>query len=255
MSADSDRATAQFLDELERAKGQQAAPVPESRKKTFGTIVAVVCAGATVGLCAALWPFLSPAIRKHCLPYVPATTAQIENVVAACRQGAAPRTIADLGSGDGRIVIALAKQGYRAAGYELNYWLVLYSRWAAYRAGVSRLTSFHRQDLWKADMSKFDAVVIFGVAEMMSELRSKLYAELAPTARVVVCRFPMPGQPPASTIGVGIDRVWTYLPPGAPQSNLQSPGAPPSPLQDAGQAGAPHAGITAPERIHESPRL
>lgn len=56
-----------------------AAPAPETKKKTFGTIVAVVCAGATVGLCAALWPFLSPAIRKHCLPYVPATTAQVGN--------------------------------------------------------------------------------------------------------------------------------------------------------------------------------
>lgn len=49
-------------------------------------------------------------------------------MIAACAQGTRPRKVADLGSGDGRIVIALAKQGYRAAGYELNYWLVLYSR-------------------------------------------------------------------------------------------------------------------------------
>lgn len=37
-------------------------------------------------------------------------------------------TLVDLGSGDGRIVIEAAKKGYSAVGYELNYWLVLYSR-------------------------------------------------------------------------------------------------------------------------------
>lgn len=47
-------------------------------------------------------PFVSPALRKICLPYVPATTQQVENVLKALegRSG----TLVDLGSGDGRIV-------------------------------------------------------------------------------------------------------------------------------------------------------
>ena len=46
-------------------------------------------------------------------------------------------------------VIAAAKQGHYAVGYELNLWLVLYSRWKAFISGVHKRTEFHRKDLWK----------------------------------------------------------------------------------------------------------
>lgn len=48
-------------------------------------------------------PFVSPALRKYCLPYIPATDTQIENVLKAL-SGKSGKLI-DLGSGDGRIVI------------------------------------------------------------------------------------------------------------------------------------------------------
>ncbi len=46
-------------------------------------------------------------------------------------------------------VIAAAKQGFQASGFELNPWLVWYSRYKAWREGVHRSTSFHISDLWK----------------------------------------------------------------------------------------------------------
>lgn len=48
------------------------------------------------------YPFVSPALRKVCLPYVPATNLQIQNVLSVIkgRKG----KLVDLGSGDGRIV-------------------------------------------------------------------------------------------------------------------------------------------------------
>lgn len=48
------------------------------------------------------YPFVSPALRRFCLPYVPATTQQIENVLEAL-QGRSGKLL-DIGSGDGRIV-------------------------------------------------------------------------------------------------------------------------------------------------------
>ena len=50
-------------------------------------------------------PFVSPALRKHVLPYVPATDLQLENITTAARAtlGNAERLV-DLGSGDGRVV-------------------------------------------------------------------------------------------------------------------------------------------------------
>lgn len=59
--------------------------------------------GLAVMITVASVPFLSPAFRKICLPFVPASEPQIINVLRAlkCRSG----TLVDLGSGDGRIVV------------------------------------------------------------------------------------------------------------------------------------------------------
>lgn len=46
-------------------------------------------------------------------------------------------------------VIAAAKEGHYAVGYELNVWLVLYSRLKALVSGVHGRTEFHKKDLWK----------------------------------------------------------------------------------------------------------
>ena len=66
------------------------------RAKAVGWIVG----GATVGLCALVTPFILPALRKHCLPYVPATAHQVRLVL----QHAKGQTLVDIGSGDGRVV-------------------------------------------------------------------------------------------------------------------------------------------------------
>lgn len=50
-------------------------------------------------------------------------------------------------------VIAAAKRGFRASGFELNPWLVWYSRYKAWREGVRSSTSFHISDLWKVSHS------------------------------------------------------------------------------------------------------
>jgi len=48
-------------------------------------------------------PFTIPGFRRICLPYVPASDAQVQNVLLCLRNGG-KRTLVDLGSGDGRIV-------------------------------------------------------------------------------------------------------------------------------------------------------
>ena len=157
-------------------------------------------------------PFVLPALRAVCLPYVPATTTQLANVSKALR-GRSTTThpsLVDIGSGDGRIVIQAAKDGFAAHGVELNRWLVYFSRWSAWRGGVRGQATFARQDLWKSDMSKFNNVVIFGVDQMMNQLESKLEKELAEGSVVVACRFKFPTWKPVEEIGVGVDTVWRY---------------------------------------------
>ncbi|XP_053186623.1 ATP synthase subunit C lysine N-methyltransferase-like [Scomber japonicus] len=166
----------------------------------------MICAAVSDEGSAATAPFVAPALRKVCLPFVPATTEQVQNVFQRARTG----NVVDIGSGDGRIVIAAAKHGFQACGFELNPWLVCYSRYKAWREGVHHSTSFYISDLWKVSFAQYSNVVIFGVPQMMDQLELKLASELPSSAKVVACRFPFPTWVPEHTAGEGIDTVWVY---------------------------------------------
>ncbi|XP_051252860.1 ATP synthase subunit C lysine N-methyltransferase [Dicentrarchus labrax] len=196
-----------FLDSAPAGPFDSGVKETKSRSR-LGVIATGVLGGSLVALYAVAAPFVTPALRKVCLPFVPATTAQVDNVLRVLR--ARSGTLVDIGSGDGRIVIAAAKHGFQASGFELNPWLVWYSRYKAWREGVHRSTSFNISDLWKVSFAQYSNVVIFGVPQMMDQLELKLASELPSTAKVVACRFPFPTWVPEHTAGEGIDTVWVY---------------------------------------------
>lgn len=70
----------------------------------------------------------------------------------------ASKRFIDLGSGDGRVVIAAAQAGYQATGIELNPVLVSLSYVAAYRAGVLSKVSFRMKDFWSINLREYDAI-------------------------------------------------------------------------------------------------
>uniref|UniRef100_A0A670K0I0 ATP synthase c subunit lysine N-methyltransferase n=1 Tax=Podarcis muralis TaxID=64176 RepID=A0A670K0I0_PODMU len=157
----------------------------------------------------ACWAVLSPGLR-------PSRHRQVENVLKMLKGRNGP--LVDIGSGDGRIVIAAAKVGFKAVGYELNPWLVWYSRYCAWREGVHQDTKFYISDLWKvrehlqliSDASKMVRVLCGFVPLQMLQLEKKLGEELASDARVIACRFPFPHWRPKHSFGEGIDAVWAY---------------------------------------------
>ncbi|KAK7481152.1 hypothetical protein BaRGS_00027585 [Batillaria attramentaria] len=193
-----------FCEEINRA----SAPSDKPKLTKTGAAILGVSGAFFVGVYAVTAPFLMPALRRVCLPFVPATTAQVKNVFTALagRSG----TLVDIGSGDGRITLEAAKRGLKSYGVELNTWLVLYSRFKAWRLGLSHTATFMRKDLWKADLSCYDNIVIFGVEQMMSQFEEKLEQELSPSGCVVACRFPLPSWEPVVTVGTGVDTVWLY---------------------------------------------
>lgn len=97
--------------------------VPESEPKmgVSGGMIAAGALGATaLGVTAIAAPFVAPAFRRVCIPYVPASDQQVTNVRALLRRCEAPiAPLVDLGSGDGRIVsgvLLVADASGRAAG-------------------------------------------------------------------------------------------------------------------------------------------
>lgn len=96
--------------------------------------------------------------------------------------------VVDLGSGDGRNVIAAAKRGARAHGIEYNGELVELSKSLAAKERVSDRATFERGDVFDADISKASVVVLFLTPEMNIRLRPKLLA-LKAGARIVANTF------------------------------------------------------------------
>ncbi|XP_010586360.1 ATP synthase subunit C lysine N-methyltransferase [Loxodonta africana] len=178
------------------------------KTRRWGLFLTGAVGGTLAALYAVATPFLMPALRRVCLPFVPATPRQVENVMKVLRGRNGP--LVDIGSGDGRVVIAAAKEGFPAVGYELNPWLVWYSRYRAWREGVRDSARFYISDLWKVTFSQYTNVVIFGVPQMMPQLEKKLELELKEGARVIACRFPFPHWIPDHVTGEGIDTVWAY---------------------------------------------
>ena len=102
--------------------------------------------------------------------------------------------VIDLGSGDGRIVIAAAQKfGARGVGIELDRALVQRSRQLAQQAGVSERASFVHGDVLAADISRASVVTVYLLPGLMGKLQSRFISELAPGTRIVSHEFTMAG--------------------------------------------------------------
>jgi methylase of polypeptide subunit release factors len=124
----------------------------------------------------------------------------------------------DLGSGDGRIPIAAAKQfGVRAVGIDINPQRIAEANSNAQAAGVTRLVSFRNGDLFEADFSEATVITLYLLPSLNEKLRPKLM-QLKPGTRIVSHAFLMGEWEPEQTVEVGGTQIyrWTVPPRGAP---------------------------------------
>lgn len=115
--------------------------------------------------------------------WIPSPSDMVEKMLDMAR--VTPQDfVIDLGSGDGRNVIAAAKRGARALGVEYNADLVELSKHAAAQAGVADKASFVQGDMFAADMSQASVLVLFLIPDNLSKLAPK-FTELRPGTRIV----------------------------------------------------------------------
>ncbi|MFN4282487.1 MAG: class I SAM-dependent methyltransferase [Alphaproteobacteria bacterium] len=108
----------------------------------------------------------------------------------------------DLGSGDGRTVIAAAKRGARAYGIEYNPDLVELSKRNAAAAGVADRATFEKADIFESDYSKATVITLFLLPSLNERLRPTILKQ-KPGTRVVSNTFPMGDWEPDETANVG----------------------------------------------------
>jgi precorrin-6B methylase 2 len=154
------------------------------------------------------------------VPFLVTPHEIVEQMLRLARVGP-DDVVYDLGSGDGRVVIAAARdfRARQAVGIEIDPVLVTRSREYARRAGVADRVSFREQDLFQADLSSATVVTLYLTREVNLRLRPKLLAELAPGTRVVSFNFDMGDWEPASVIRVDVSGrttpvyLWVVPPP------------------------------------------
>jgi hypothetical protein len=109
--------------------------------------------------------------------------------------------VVDLGSGDGRNVIAAAKLGARGLGVEYNPDMVELSKKNAAKEGVADRAQFVQGDMYQAEFSKATALALFLLPSNLTELRDKIF-NLQPGTRVVLNTFSIPDWTPDESITI-----------------------------------------------------
>jgi SAM-dependent methyltransferase len=123
--------------------------------------------------------------------WVPSPESTVEKMLDVAR--VTPQDyVVDLGSGDGRNVIAAAKRGAHAHGVEYNPDMVELSKRNAEKAGVSDKATFAQGDMYEADFSKATVLALFLLPDNLLKLRPK-FADLRPGTRIVANTFGIEG--------------------------------------------------------------
>jgi SAM-dependent methyltransferase len=128
---------------------------------------------------------------SHIAPFVP-TPPEVVNRMLDLAEIKHGDVLYDLGSGDGRIVVAAAKRfGIRAVGFEIDPVLVKDSRQIIKQAGLEEWVEIREQDIRAVDFSPASVVMMYLYPAANLRLRPVLMRDLRPGSRVISHDFDM----------------------------------------------------------------
>lgn len=125
-------------------------------------------------------------------PFAATPESVVEAMLSMAGVGAGDYVV-DLGSGDGRMVIAAAKRGARALGVDIDARLVKLANQYAERDGVAGRAVFREQDIFETDLAQASVITVYLLPAIMDRIAVKLRKDLKPGTRVVTHDFPLPG--------------------------------------------------------------
>ena len=130
------------------------------------------------------------------VPFIPTPEAVVDGMLKLAGVKSTD-VVYDLGCGDGRIVIAAAKNyGAHGVGIDIDPQRIADSRANARKAGVENLVRFEESDLFAADIRSATVVAMYLMPDVNNRLRPKLLKELKPGSRVVSHSFDIEGWRP-----------------------------------------------------------
>jgi len=160
-------------------------------------------------------PATQAPLRQPDVIYVPTPPEVVTAMLKVAKVGK-DDIVYDLGSGDGRIVIAAVKEfgAARGTGIDINPVRISEANENAQKAGVTDRVRFLNQDLFETNLSEATVVTLYLLPSLNLKLLPKLMAELKPGSRIVSHSFDMGDWKPEQTLDVGGRTVyfWTIPP-------------------------------------------
>lgn len=136
------------------------------------------------------------------VPYLPTPQNVVEQMLKLANVNKGD-ILYDLGSGDGRVVIAAAQKfGTRGVGVELDPQRIQEANENAKKAGVTNRVQFLQQNLFQTDLRKATVVTLYLLPEINLKLRPKLLSQLKPGTRIVSHEFNMGEWKPQQVVKV-----------------------------------------------------
>jgi len=126
-------------------------------------------------------------------PFLPTLKEQVPRAMKMLNLGPG-QTLLELGSGDGRVLAAAAEQGIKAVGYEINPFLVLYSRFKTRKYGKNVVVVWG--NFWTKKLPPADAIFVFLLQPYMEKLDQKITKECAKPVRLVSFGFTINSKKP-----------------------------------------------------------
>jgi len=128
-------------------------------------------------------------------PYLPTLKKQQKEALdlLALKPG---QLLIELGSGDGRILKEAARRGIRATGYEINPFLVIYSKISCWPE--RKLVQTHWRNFWHVSIKPADGIYTFLLERYMSKLAEKIISEIDKPLNLVSFSFELPGRKPVN---------------------------------------------------------
>lgn len=139
-------------------------------------------------------------------PFVPSSSQRVASMVALANIQPTELVI-DLGSGDGRILIAAARSGARAIGIEINPVLALITKLKVWWHDLSAQVRVVVGDFRGFSINDADTIFCYYLPGKMAKLEKKIKAEAKPGAKIVLNAFPFPTLKPVRTT----DHLYVYV--------------------------------------------
>jgi SAM-dependent methyltransferase len=146
-------------------------------------------------------------------PFV-ATSYEVVDAMLAMAEVGPNDYVVDLGSGDGRILIAAARShGARGFGVDIDPARIRESTANARAAGVGSRVTFRRQDLFETDIDEADVLTLYLLPEINLQLRPRILAEMRPGSRVVSHMYDMGDWRPDQRQRIGTATIYMWIVP------------------------------------------